>query len=122
MTPRFALFACALPKYRDHHRKLLSCPDQDLGAQLFWESGAMTTTLYAKLDLQNRRQKSWSVQLLPENGRYRLSMNSDRSRHRPIGETERMSVVQGAPRAAPSAGCWKVLPPEPADDPGEHGC
>jgi hypothetical protein len=51
MTPRFALFACALPKYRDHHRKLLSCRDQDLGAKIFLRKRAITTTLYAECDL-----------------------------------------------------------------------
>ena len=32
-----------------------------------------------------------------------------------------MSVVQGAPRAAPSAGLWKLLPTVSADDPVGHG-
>src|SRR5947208_17110598 len=32
-----------------------------------------------------------------------------------------MSGVQGAPRAAPSAGLWKLLPTVSADDPVGHG-
>src|SRR5260370_24750962 len=98
MTPRFASIAGSLPKYRDHHRKLLSCSDDARARATSFAREATTTTLPAQFYLGNRRQKSSSVPLLPENGRYRLSMKSDRSRHRPIGETLRMSVVQGGPR------------------------
>jgi hypothetical protein len=39
-----------------------------------------------KFHFARAQQKSLLIPLLPENGRYRLSMKSDQSRHQPIGE------------------------------------
>src|SRR5438045_8523607 len=85
MTPRVALFACAIRKYRERHRKLPSCRDQELGANFFTKAKPLSQLFTQSSICTNRRQKLWSVQLLPENGRYQLSTNSDQSRHRPWG-------------------------------------
>jgi hypothetical protein len=88
MTPRFATILWRLPKYRARHQEIARGVQSNWRAQLFREAGFGNDDgrLLAKRRLMGAQQKSSSVPLLPENGRYRLSMKSDQSRHRPIGE------------------------------------